>query len=58
MSPVVIHVAVLDNALTDWTRPGMRNGDGAALLRLGLDVLADHYRLTGYEVSGEAQVAA
>jgi len=58
MSPVIVHVAVLDQALTDWTRPGMKNGDGAALLRLALDVLADHYGLAYYEVSGEARAAA
>jgi hypothetical protein len=45
LSPLLMHVAVLDQPLADWHRPGVRNGDGAALLRLGLDVLADHYRL-------------
>ena len=39
-----MHVAVLDLPLADWSRPGMRNGDGAALPRLALDVLAEHYR--------------
>jgi hypothetical protein len=58
LSPIVIHVAVLDLPLAAWARPGMKNGDGAALLRLGLDLLADHYHLPEYEVSGAAQVAA
>jgi hypothetical protein len=44
LSPLLMHVAVLDLPLADWSRPGMHNGDGAALLRLALGVLADHYR--------------
>jgi Domain of unknown function (DUF6456) len=44
LNPLLMHVAVLDLPLADWSRPGMHNGDGAALLRLALDVLADHYR--------------
>jgi hypothetical protein len=43
--PIVMHVCICDLPLGDWRRAGMRNGDGAALLRLALDGLADHYRL-------------
>jgi hypothetical protein len=45
LSPVVMHTAVLDQPLGDWHRTGLKNGDGAALLGLALDGLADHYHL-------------
>jgi hypothetical protein len=44
LSTLLMHVAVLDQPLSDWSRPGMHNGDGAALLRLSLDILGEHYR--------------
>jgi Domain of unknown function (DUF6456) len=44
--PIVLHTAVLDLPLSEWRAPlGTRNGDAAALLRLGLSVLADGYHL-------------
>jgi Domain of unknown function (DUF6456) len=47
--PIVMHTAVLDLPISEWASPGVRNGDGAALLRLALDILGDHYRLAECE---------
>lgn len=47
LSPIVVHVCCLRGYAADWaTAKGLPRGDGMALLRLGLDLLADHYQRT------------
>jgi hypothetical protein len=46
LTPVVLHVAVLDQPLATWPHAGMTNGaDRRGVLRLALTTLADHYGL-------------
>jgi hypothetical protein len=46
LSPVLVHVALLDQPVTDWARSrGWVPQVGMPLLQLALDALADHYRL-------------
>ena len=45
LAPVLVHVCCLRGYAADWAiAKGLPRGDGMALLRLGLDLLADHYR--------------
>jgi hypothetical protein len=45
LSPIIVHVCCLRGYAADWAiSKGLPRGDGMALLRLGLDLLADHYR--------------
>lgn len=45
LSPIVVHVCCLRGYAADWAlAKGLPRGDGMALLRLGLDLLADHYQ--------------
>jgi len=44
LSPVIVHVCCLRGYAADWARAKhLPKNDGMALLRLGLDILADHY---------------
>jgi hypothetical protein len=46
LTPVLMHTAVLDQPLATWECPAMTNGaDRRGVLRLALNVLADHYGL-------------
>ncbi len=45
LSPIIVHVCCLRGYAADWAiAKGLPRGDGMALLRLGLDLLADHYQ--------------
>ena len=47
LSPIIVHVCCLRGYAADWAlAKGLPRGDGMALLRLGLDLLADHYQKT------------
>ena len=47
LSPIVVHVCCLRGYAADWAiSKDLPRGDGMALLRLGLDLLADHYQQT------------
>ena len=56
LSPIIVHVCCLRGYAADWAlSQELPRGDGMALLRLGLDLLADHYqRTTGAPVPASA----
>ncbi len=58
LSPVIIHVCCLRGYAADWAiAKALPRGDGMALLRLGLDLLADHYeKAKGLRPDGRANV--
>jgi hypothetical protein len=44
LAPIIVHVCCLRGYAADWAiSKGLPRGDGMALLRLGLDLLADHF---------------
>lgn len=47
LSPILVHVALLDGSASDWAKSTHREPkSGIEILRLALDALARHYRLT------------
>jgi len=58
LSPIIVHVCCLRGYAADWAiGKGLPRGDGMALLRLGLDLLADHYQKTkGAQVPDSASL--
>ena len=52
LAPIIVHVCCLRGYAADWAiSKGLPRGDGMALLRLGLDLLADHYgRVKGHHL--------
>jgi len=47
LSPILVHVVLLDGSAADWAKGrGDIPQSGIAILRLALDALARHYRLT------------
>lgn len=46
LSPILVHVCLLDQAAKDWAAArGEGTASGITVLRLALEVLADHYRI-------------
>jgi len=47
LSPILVHVALLDGSASDWAKTTQREPkSGIEILRLALDALARHYGLT------------